>query len=108
MKAVATYVGESGHLPGTGDGSAAFDGNYHTIWRPQCSNCTKNEAWVIFYTYKDVRCVIASDLGKGFGGDQTWNGGIKVDLQNRNDSSWKMALISDQGNSALPGIGTKL
>ena len=103
----ATYVSESGHNSGFGDGSSAFDDKSSTVWRPQCANCDKNAAWLTFTTKAKAQCVTASNLGSGSGGGQTWNGGIVVELQN-SDNSWTTAMQSESGNSAQLGISLKL
>ena len=78
---VSTYVNESGHNDGR-DGSKALDNNPDTHWRPQCGTCEKNEAWLIFSTAEEAKCINAIELGKGAGSSTTWNTGIEVELQN--------------------------
>ena len=100
---LAAYVDESGHNNGFGDGSAAFDDNVGTQWRPQCHPCTKGEAWLTFSTNDEAKCISATNLGKGSGGGETWNNGIKVELQNP-DGSWRVVMESQGENSAVQGI----
>jgi len=103
----ATFEEHSGSLNGNTDGSKAFDGDAATSWRPQCPSCgaigcvcTVGEAWVTFSTSDDVKCVQAAGLGQGAGGGRTWNGGIKVEMQNE-DGTWSMVMESTYGNEAL-------
>ena len=103
----AVYLAESGHNPGYGDGSAAFDDNSATKWRPQCGPCNENFAWLTFSTTIQAACVTASDLGEGSGGGQTWNGGIVVERQS-SDNSWTTVMQSENGNTATTGIQLKL
>ena len=103
-KAEAAYVDESGHLSGSGDGKAAFDGNTGTSWRPQCpeqsgGQCAKNEAWITFSTTEEVQCIIANELGHGSGGGKAWNIGITVELKNC-DGTWNIVMQSHIDNSA--------
>ena len=104
---LAAYVDESGHNNGFGDGRAAFDDKYGTQWRPQCTPCTKGEAWVTFSTNSEAKCISATNLGKatnlGLTGGKYWNNGIKVELQNP-DGSWRVVMESQGGNSAAQGI----
>jgi len=111
----ATFVEESGHIipkntNGFGDGSAAFDGDETTFWRPQChyvgggtgvNRCEANEAWVTFSTKEQVKCVKAHNLGvqRNRIGSGTSNGGILVELQLR-DGTWTTAMESQSGNMA--------
>ena len=110
-KAVVTYLDESGHNcpnnPPECDGSAAFDGDTGTQWRPQCSPCEKKEAWVSFSTTEDAKCIIAYNLGKGEAGGKSWNNGIIVELQNP-DGSWRILIESSHENSVVLGIKTNL
>ena len=104
----AVYVAESGHHQGAGDGSAAFDYNSVTKWRPQCPTCNEKVAWLTFSTTMQAACVTASNLGKGSGGAQTtWNGGIVVERQS-SDNSWTTDMQSENGNTATLGIRLKL
>ena len=107
----ATYTDESGHNGEQRDGSAAFDNDPNTLWRPQCpmhipGTCDPNVAWVTFSTTKEAKCVKANNLGFNEG-DHKWNGGIVVELQN-SDNSWTKAMGSDGGNSAMVAEGISL
>ena len=94
-----SYVNESGHNDGR-DGSKALDNNPDTHWRPQCGTCEKNEAWLIFSTAEEAKCINAIELGKGAGDGTTWNTGIEVELQN-DDCSWTTVMKSSTGNHAI-------
>ena len=102
-KTLATYVDVSGSRSGSHDGIAAFDDNIATEWRPQCSPCTKNEAWVIFTTNLEAKCINAGNLGRGPGGHGSWNIGIYVELKNLY-GSWGMVMESQSENIAKLGI----
>ena len=112
---LATYIDDSGHNFGFGNGSAAFDNDRITKWRPQCLNCTKGEAWITFSTTEEARCIIATNLGKGRignlkwnnGTDVTWNNGLIVELKNP-DGSWMKIMESFRDNSVVIGILTHL
>ena len=106
-KAVVTYLDESGHNCDGCDGSAAFDDDTGTQWRPQCSPCEKKKAWVSFWTTEDAKCIIAYNLGKGEAGGKSWNNGIMVELQNP-DGSWRILIESSHENSVVLGIKTNL
>ena len=114
---VPTYVSDSGHKPGNdgdkvfSDGSAAFDKDMNTYWRPQCEKCHINEAWITFMTNENAGCVRAYSLGKKssymcFGGT-CWDNGIKVELEMA-DGSWGSVMTSDTENTAKGGIGIYL
>ena len=92
-----SYVNASGN--GGGDGSQAFDNDMTTHWRPQCPTCVKKEAWVIFSTTEEAKCIDATALGKGGGSDKTWDTGIEVELQ-KDDCSWTTVMQSSSGNIA--------
>ncbi|CAK0839450.1 unnamed protein product [Prorocentrum cordatum] len=58
------------------DGSEAAQSH----WRPQCSSCQPDEAWIEF-AFKPstvIQCIEANNLGKGSGGGKHWDGGIRV------------------------------
>ena len=93
-----SYSHESGHN-GDEDGSKAFDNQMTTHWRPQCPACVKKEAWVIFSTTEEAKCIDATALGKGGGSDKTWDTGIEVELQ-KDDCSWTTVMQSSSGNIA--------
>ena len=96
---LASYVNESGHK-GEWDGSKALDNELTTYWKPQCGPCEKNEAWLIFSTAGDAKCVNTIKLGKGTVGGRTWNTGIEVELQN-NHCSWTTVMQASTGNIAI-------
>ena len=95
-------MAESGHNPGSGDGSAAFDNKNSTSWRPQCYPCNANAAWLTFSTTAKAQCLSAGNLGRNYHETYSWNGGIKVEIQN-SDKSWTTAMQSESGNSADSG-----
>ena len=94
----ATYTDESGHNGEKGGGSAAFDDDPNTMWRPQCYPCDANVAWVTFSTTKEAKCVKANNLGFN-DGDHKWNGGIVVEVD-RGGNYWTTSMQSNSGNSA--------
>ena len=91
----ATYIDESG---GSDSGSLAFVYSRGKYWRPHCGKCDIGEAWVTFSTETEAQCVLANALGEGAGGSGTWNGGIKVEIQDR--GAWITAFESTSGNKA--------
>ena len=95
----ASFEDMSGYDLGYGDGSAAFDNSEATSWRPGCAPCEVGEAWVSFAVSKEIKCVEASNLGEGYGGGNSWNGGIKVEIRNF-ESSWSTVMESSSGNIA--------
>ena len=101
---VATYVDSSGHNNRGGDGKAAFDDNPSTSWRPNCHPCGKFKAWATFSTTAQALCVEAENLGKGSAGGASWNSGILIELQNK-DETWGTAMESKSGNVASVSTG---
>ena len=51
-----------------------------------------------FSTEGDIKCVLADGLGQGAGGGTTWNGGIKVEVQD--SGLWTTVFESTSGNKA--------
>ena len=52
-----------------------------------------------FSTEGDIKCVLADGLGQGTGGGgTTWNGGIKVEVQD--NGLWTTVFESTSGNKA--------
>ena len=95
----ATYLDQSGSFSDDTDGSMALDKSDTTKWRPQCGPfCSIGEAWVTFSTESEIKCVKASNLGEA-NGDSVWNGGIKVEIQDR--WKWTTVLESHSGNYAI-------
>ena len=95
----ATYLDQSGSFSDDTDGSMALDKSDTTKWRPQCGpSCSIGEAWVTFSTETELKCVKASNLGEA-NEDYVWNGGIKVEMQER--STWTTVLESHSGNNAI-------
>ena len=93
----ATYIDESGDRDVSG--SLAFVYSSGKYWRPHCRTCDIGEAWVTFSTETEAQCVLTDGLGEGKGGGGTsWNGGIKVELQDK--GSWITVLESTSGNKA--------
>ena len=79
------------------DKSGSIDGSKN--WRPGCGKCDIGEAWMTFSTESDIKCVLADGLGKGAGGGgTTWNGGIKVEVQD--SGLWTTVFESTSGNKA--------
>ena len=91
----ATYIDESG---GSDSGSLAFVYSRGKYWRPHCGKCDIGEAWVTFSTETEAQCVLANALGEGGRGSTSWNGGIKVEIQDR--GSWITVFESTSGNKA--------
>ena len=78
------HVGQSGQRDGF-DGSFAFDNDDETSWRPDGNApYPANTIWLSFSTSEEIKCVEADNLGEGTGSDQSWNHGIKVEVQNEN------------------------
>ena len=85
------------------DKSGSFDGSKN--WRPGCGKCDIGEAWMTFSTESDIKCVLADALGQGAGGHTTWNGGIKVEVQD--SGLWTTFFESTSGNKSK-GIYSKM
>ena len=95
----AIYLDQSGSFSDDTDGSMAMDKSDATKWRPQCGpSCSIGEAWLTFSTETEIQCVKASNLGEE-NGDQVWNGGIKVEIQD--GGTWTTVLESHSGNNAI-------
>jgi hypothetical protein len=112
---VATFKSESGHHRcrkptlhrfncTAGNGAAAFDSNRSTCWIPQCRSCDESEAWVIFSTTEEAKCIIANGLGTGSSWKgRSWDVGILVELQDVY-GWWKIVMLTPSGNKAIRGM----